>query len=83
MAVHVMMPRKGDLIELYTIVSWKKKEGDTVKKGEELCQVESSKAVFVIESPASGTLLKILYPEQAGVYPENPIALIGNPGEDI
>ncbi len=45
------------------IVTWFKKEGDTVERGEKLIDVETDKAIMEVESTATGVLKKIIVPE--------------------
>lgn len=66
-----------------TLVEWLKKEGDTVKEGELLAEVETDKATMEMESFFSGTVLKLLVEEGATVKVGDPLAIIGEPGEDI
>ena len=61
MATALIMPKQGQSVESCAIVGWKKKVGDPVKTGEVLCEVETDKATFEVESPASGTLLAIFH----------------------
>jgi pyruvate dehydrogenase E2 component (dihydrolipoamide acetyltransferase) len=82
MAIPVIMPRQGQSVESCIIVSWKKHAGDAVKVGDILCEVETDKATFEVESPASGTLLKIFHEQGADVPVLTPIAAIGTPGEN-
>ncbi|MGA2974055.1 MAG: dihydrolipoamide acetyltransferase family protein [Spirochaetia bacterium] len=77
------MPRQGQSVETCIIVSWKKRVGDPVKTGEVICEVETDKATFEVESPAEGTLLAIFHPEGSDVPVLTPIAAIGAPGENI
>jgi 2-oxoisovalerate dehydrogenase E1 component len=58
--IPVNMPNMDLIITEATIVSWSKKVGDSVKKGEELLEIETDKAVTQIESPADGVLGEIL-----------------------
>ena len=83
MATEILMPRQGNTVESCIIISWKKKEGDTVKIGDPICEVETDKAAFDVESTADGVLLKILFPEGEDVPVLTPIAIVGNKGEDI
>jgi pyruvate/2-oxoglutarate dehydrogenase complex dihydrolipoamide acyltransferase (E2) component len=46
---------------------WYVAEGDAVAEGQELCEIESAKAVFVITAPCSGVIEQILCPESAAV----------------
>lgn len=83
MAVKFLMPKLGQTMEEGTIVEWLKKEGDPVGRGDEIAEIESDKAVLPAESTAKGTLLKILAPKGSTIPVLQPIAIIGNPGEDI
>ena len=56
MATSVVMPALEMAQETGKLVSWKKKDGDAVKKGEILLEVETDKAVVEIEAQADGTL---------------------------
>ena len=62
MAEKIIMPQGGQDIAEGQVVQWLKSEGDEVKKGEVICEVETEKAVFEVESPADGVLLKIIVP---------------------
>jgi pyruvate dehydrogenase E2 component (dihydrolipoamide acetyltransferase) len=53
-------------MELGSIVSWEKKEGEFVEEGDVLAQVETDKATMEMESPVSGYIAKILVPAGAG-----------------
>ena len=59
----VQMPRLSDSMETGKILRWLKKEGEQVKKGEPLVEIESDKANIEVEAYASGKLNKILVPE--------------------
>src|SRR5882762_9919246 len=76
----VNMPKLSDTMEEGTVVEWKKKSGDVVKKGDVIAEVESDKATFDLESEADGVLDIIV---QQGVPAKigAPIARIGGPGE--
>ena len=82
MATTVIMPKQGQSVESCIIVSWKKNAGDAVKAGDILCEVETDKATFEVESPAEGTLLAIFHEQGADVPVLTPIAAIGKPGEN-
>jgi len=82
-AIPVLMPRQGETVESCLILKWKKKEGDKVDAHESICEVETNKAVFEVEAPGKGTILKIFYKEGDDVPVLSIIALIGQPGEDI
>ena len=50
------MPKLSDTMEEGTVIEWKKKSGDAVKKGDVLAEVESDKASFELEADAEGVL---------------------------
>lgn len=77
----VEMPKMGDSMEEGRILRWIKKEGEEVKKGEMLAEVETDKVNIEIEAFASGILRKILVPEGNSAPVGAEIALIGAPGE--
>jgi len=83
MAIVVLMPKQGQSVESCLIIKWNKKEGDKVKAEEPICEVETDKAVFEVEAPEAGTMLKIFYKEGDDVPVLNTIAIIGQPGEAI
>ncbi len=65
MLLALTMPQFGESITQARIVHWLKKEGETVKEGEPLIEMETEKAVFSYESPFSGELAKILEGDDA------------------
>jgi pyruvate/2-oxoglutarate dehydrogenase complex dihydrolipoamide acyltransferase (E2) component len=83
MAIEVKLSSLGVNITEGTILSWLKKEGDPVEKGEILAEVETEKVNFEIVAPESGVLLKLFYGEKTLVPVDSTVALIGEPGEDI
>jgi pyruvate dehydrogenase E2 component (dihydrolipoamide acetyltransferase) len=76
------MPALGMSQEVGTVVSWFKREGDKVVRGEPLLEVETDKAVVAIEAPASGTLAGVLASEGDQVPVGQVIAQILVPGEE-
>jgi pyruvate dehydrogenase E2 component (dihydrolipoamide acetyltransferase) len=70
-------------METGEIISWEKNEGDTIKSGDVLCEVETDKAAMDYTSPTDGTLLKIIAPKGTQIKIGDPIAIVGQPGEDI
>lgn len=81
MAEIIRMPRMSDTMEEGNIVSWLKKEGDSVSIGETIAEVETDKATMELDSYSEGVLLHIAVKE--GPVPINGvIAVIGKPGED-
>ncbi len=83
MAIAVLMPKQGQSVESCLIIKWNKKVGDKVKAEEPICEVETDKAVFEVEAPEAGTMLKIFYKEGDDVPVLSTIAIIGQPGEKI
>jgi pyruvate dehydrogenase E2 component (dihydrolipoamide acetyltransferase) len=83
MAEQIILPRQGQSVETCLILNWKKQEGDEVAEGEVLVEVETDKAAFEVESTVSGTLLKILHQEGEDVPVLSPLAIVGQPGEDV
>jgi pyruvate dehydrogenase E2 component (dihydrolipoamide acetyltransferase) len=83
MATPVIMPKQGQSVESCVIVGWKKKPGDMVKTGEVICEVETDKATFEVESPAEGTILAIFHEAGSDVPVLATIAAIGKPGENF
>jgi HAD superfamily hydrolase (TIGR01509 family) len=83
MAKPIIMPQVGQDIKTGIVVEWCVKENDYVNKGDIVAIVESDKATFEVEAYESGVLLKILYDAGAEVPVLDPIAYIGEPGEDI
>jgi len=55
----VYLPNLGEIDEV-TVVAWLKKEGETLKTGEDLLEVETEKTTFVIETPQAGQLVRIV-----------------------
>ncbi|MGZ3622276.1 MAG: dihydrolipoamide acetyltransferase family protein [Ktedonobacteraceae bacterium] len=79
----VEMPKMGDTMEEGKILRWIKQEGDQVKRGESLAEVETDKVNIEIESFASGVLRKILVAEGESAPIGAGIALIGAPDEPL
>src|SRR5919108_5959755 len=76
----VEMPRLSDSMETGKVLRWLKKEGDEVKKGEPLVEIESDKANIEVEAYASGKLSKIVVPEGESAPIGAVIAEIGGDG---
>lgn len=83
MVTKVIMPQVGQDIETGKIVRWIRKEGDQVKKGEVLCEVETEKAVVEVPSPADGYLLKILFPDNAETKILTEIGFVGDLADSV
>lgn len=82
MAKLVPMPRQGNTVESCVLVGWRVQEGATVKAQDILCDVETDKAVFELAAGFDGTVLKLLAAEGDDVPVLQPIAVIGEAGED-
>jgi pyruvate dehydrogenase E2 component (dihydrolipoamide acetyltransferase) len=82
MAVPAIIPKLGNTVESCIIVEWKKALGEPVVEGETLLEVETDKAVMEVPSPASGVVLAHLYAVGDLAPVLEPIAVIGEPGED-
>src|ERR1700693_4354497 len=74
----VQMPRLSDSMETGKILRWLKKEGEDVKKGEPLVEIESDKANIEVEAYASGKLSKIVVAEGESAPIGAVIAQIGD-----
>jgi pyruvate dehydrogenase E2 component (dihydrolipoamide acetyltransferase) len=83
MATEVIIPALGVVVEKVQILKWLKSEGDPVKEGEPLLEIESEKVTTEITSPASGILGCILYPEGAEVSVTKVAAVIVTEGETV
>lgn len=83
MASLIIMPKQGLLMTEGTLTNWLVKEGGLCKEGEPLFEMETDKLTITMDSTATGTLLKILHPEGDVVPITEPIAIVGEPGEDI
>jgi pyruvate dehydrogenase E1 component beta subunit len=83
MPTEVLMPALSPTMEKGNLAKWLKKEGDTVKSGDVIAEIETDKATMEVEAADEGTLGKILVPEgTADVAVNTPIALILGEGED-
>lgn len=83
MAEKLVMLALSPTMEVGTISRWIKHEGDTIASGDVVCEVETDKAVMEYESIQEGVLLKILQPASSEVAVGDPIAIIGESGEDV
>ena len=83
MASVIIMPKQGLLMEEGTITNWLVKEGEKTTEGTPLFEMETDKLTITMDSTATGTVLKILHPEGDTVPITQPIAIVGEPGEDI
>jgi pyruvate dehydrogenase E1 component beta subunit len=83
MPFQVLMPALSPTMEKGNLAKWLKKEGDTVKSGDVIAEIETDKATMEVEVVDEGTLGKILVPEGTNdVAVNTPIAMILAEGED-
>jgi pyruvate dehydrogenase E2 component (dihydrolipoamide acetyltransferase) len=82
MATIVELPRLSDTMEEGVIAKWHIAEGDKVKRGQVIADIETDKATMEFESFDAGTVLKIVAPEGETLPLGAPIAVFGKPGED-
>ena len=83
MPVNILMPALSPTMEKGNLAKWLKKEGDAVKSGDVIAEIETDKATLEVEAVDEGTLGKILVPEGTNdVAVNTPIAMILADGED-
>jgi pyruvate dehydrogenase E1 component beta subunit len=83
MPIEVLMPALSPTMEKGNLAKWHKKEGDAVKSGDVIAEIETDKATMEVEAVDEGTLGKILVPEGTNdVAVNTPIAMILGEGED-
>ncbi|HEY7663319.1 MAG TPA: pyruvate dehydrogenase complex E1 component subunit beta [Xanthobacteraceae bacterium] len=83
MPIQVLMPALSPTMEKGNLAKWHKKEGDTVKSGDVIAEIETDKATMEVEAVDEGTLGRILVPEGTNdVAVNTPIAMILADGED-
>jgi pyruvate dehydrogenase E1 component beta subunit len=84
MASQVLMPALSPTMTEGKIARWVKSEGDTVRAGDVLAEIETDKATMEVEAVDEGVLAKIVIPEGTDhVLVNTPIALIAQNGEDV
>ncbi|WP_374635244.1 pyruvate dehydrogenase complex dihydrolipoamide acetyltransferase [Paracoccus sp. (in: a-proteobacteria)] len=82
MPIEILMPALSPTMEEGTLAKWLKKEGDAVKSGDIIAEIETDKATMEFEAVDEGTLGKILIAEgTAGVAVNTPIAVLLEDGE--
>ncbi|HZB62920.1 MAG TPA: pyruvate dehydrogenase complex dihydrolipoamide acetyltransferase [Microvirga sp.] len=83
MPINILMPALSPTMEKGNLAKWLKKEGDAVKSGDILAEIETDKATMEVEAVDEGILAKIVVPEGTSDVPVNQlIALIAGEGED-
>src|SRR5271168_5072009 len=84
MPINILMPALSPTMEKGNLAKWLKKEGDKVKTGDILAEIETDKATMEYEAVDDGTLAKILVPEgTADIAVNQPIAILAAEGEDV
>src|SRR5436853_5853671 len=82
MTIQVLMPALSPTMEKGNLSKWLKKEGEAIKAGDFIAEIETDKATMEVEATDEGTLGKILIPEgTADVAVNTPIATILADGE--
>src|SRR3954454_7802502 len=83
MPIQVLMPALSPTMEKGNLAKWLKKEGETIRSGDVIAEIETDKATMEVEATDEGTLGKILVPEGTqDVAVNTPIATILSEGED-
>src|SRR3954462_13257520 len=84
MASEVLMPALSPTMTEGKIARWIKSEGDTIRAGDVLAEIETDKATMEVEAVDEGVLAKIVIPEGTDhVAVNTPIALIAEDGEEV
>ena len=83
MAKLMVLPKLSVVMKEGTIINWYFKEGDEIKKGDVLYDVEAGKMGGSAESEDEGTILKILVNVGEKAKCGEPVAILGTPGEDF
>jgi len=83
MANAILMPRMSDSMTEGTLTKWLKKEGDKVKNGDLVAEIETDKATQEVECFEEGVILKQTVAAGGVVPVGGPICIVGKPGEDI
>ena len=83
MAVNILMPALSPTMEKGNLAKWLVKEGQTVKAGDVIAEIETDKATMEVEAVDEGTIAKIMVPEGTADVPVNQIiAVLAEEGED-
>src|SRR5215831_14214087 len=84
MPINILMPALSPTMEKGNLAKWLKKEGDKVKSGDVIAEIETDKATMEVEAIDEGTIAKILVPEGTQDVPVNDvIAVLAGEGEDV
>src|SRR5262245_54296342 len=83
MPINILMPALSPTMTEGNLAKWLKKEGDAVKPGDVIAEIETDKATMEVEAVDEGTLARIVVPEGTADVPVNQlIAVIAGEGED-
>src|SRR5437660_12392728 len=83
MPINILMPALSPTMEKGNLAKWLKKEGEKVKPGDVIAEIETDKATMEVEAVDEGTLAKIVVPEGTNDVPVNQlIAVMAGEGED-
>jgi pyruvate dehydrogenase E2 component (dihydrolipoamide acetyltransferase) len=84
MPINILMPALSPTMEKGNLAKWLKKEGDKVKSGDVIAEIETDKATMEVEAVDEGTIAKILVAEGTQDVPVNDvIAVLAGDGEDV
>ena len=84
MPINILMPALSPTMEKGNLAKWLKKEGDKVKSGDVIAEIETDKATMEVEAVDEGTIAKILVPEGTqDVAVNEVIAVLAGEGEDV
>src|SRR5580698_311546 len=84
MPINILMPALSPTMEKGNLAKWLKKEGDAVKTGDVIAEIETDKATMEYEAVDDGTLAKIVVPEGTQDVAVNQlIAVMAQEGEDV
>jgi pyruvate dehydrogenase E2 component (dihydrolipoamide acetyltransferase) len=83
MAEKLIVPESGELGDEIILLSWLKTEGEMVKAGEQIAEIEAQKGTLEIEAPVEGCLIARIVEEGDSVFPGDILGYLGNPGEEI
>src|SRR5436190_10919897 len=84
MPINILMPALSPTMEKGNLAKWLKKEGDAVKSGDVIAEIETDKATMEVEAVDDGTLARILVPEGTqDVAVNDIIAVLAGEGEDV
>jgi len=84
MPINILMPALSPTMEKGNLAKWLKREGEPVKPGDVIAEIETDKATMEVEAVDEGVLAKILVPEGTADVPVNQlIAVLASEGEDV